>query len=74
VQFNFHCFHSIYKKYLLKQKIPAEHWRLTLVLLATQEAEIRRIAVPNQPEQISSQDLISTKPFIQKKKAGEGGW
>jgi hypothetical protein len=41
-----------------------------LVILATQEAEIRRIAIQSQPGQIVLQDPISKKPFTKKKK----GW
>jgi hypothetical protein len=33
------------------------------VILATQEAEITKIAVQSQPRQKSSQDPISKKPF-----------
>jgi hypothetical protein len=35
---------------------------LSPVILATQKAEIRRIAVQSQPEQKKLQDLISKKP------------
>jgi hypothetical protein len=38
----------------------AGHWWLTSVILATQEAEIRRIMVPNQPRQIV-REIISQK-------------
>jgi hypothetical protein len=41
-----------------------------LVILATQEAEIRRIAIQSQPGQIVLQDPISKKPFTKKKRAG----
>jgi hypothetical protein len=37
----------------------ARHWWLTPVILATQEAEIRRISVRSQPGQIVPQDPIS---------------
>jgi hypothetical protein len=40
----------------------ARHVWLTPVILATQEAEIRRIVVQSQP-QASSQDPFSKKPF-----------
>jgi hypothetical protein len=43
-------------------------WWLTPVILATQEAEIRRITVRSQPREIVPQDPIS-KIFIIKK-----GW
>jgi hypothetical protein len=36
----------------LKKDISAGHWWLMPVILATQQAEIRRIAVRSQPEQI----------------------
>jgi hypothetical protein len=39
------------------------------VILATQEADIRRIKVRNQPRKISSQDPISKKTLHKKK-----GW
>jgi hypothetical protein len=32
--------------------MPAEHWWLTPIILATQEAEFRRIMVQSQPRQI----------------------
>jgi hypothetical protein len=34
------------------------------IILATQEAEVRRIVVLSQAQANSSQDLISKKPFI----------
>jgi hypothetical protein len=37
---------------ILKKTKHARSWWLTLIILATQEAEIRRIAVGNQPRQI----------------------
>jgi hypothetical protein len=40
--------------------ILARHWWLTPVILATQEAEIRRILVPSQP---SSARTYLKKPF-----------
>jgi hypothetical protein len=41
---------------------PAGHQWLTLVILATQEVEIRRITVQSQPRQIVLQDLILKNP------------
>jgi hypothetical protein len=46
----------------------ARGWWLTLVILATQEAEIRRITVRRQPREIVHETLIS-KNASQKK-----GW
>jgi hypothetical protein len=39
---------------------------LTPVILATQEAETRRITVRSQPQANSSQDTILKKPFTKK--------
>jgi hypothetical protein len=39
---------------------------LTLVILATQKAEIGRIEVQSQPRQIVLKDSISKKPFTKK--------
>jgi hypothetical protein len=44
-------------------------WWLIPVILATQEAEIRRIMVRSQLGQIVLRDPISKKPFAKK-----GGW
>jgi hypothetical protein len=45
------------------------------VIPATQEAEIRRVAVRSQPMQISSQDPILKIPITQKKKKKiKKGW
>jgi hypothetical protein len=41
-------------------------WWLTPVILATQEAEIRRIVVRRQPRQIVLQDPILKKSFTKK--------
>jgi hypothetical protein len=46
----------------------AEHWWLIPVILATQEAKIRRIIVQSQPGQIV-QKILSRKKLITKK-----GW
>jgi hypothetical protein len=40
----------------------AEHRWLTPVILATQEEEIRRIAVPSQPRQIVQETLSQKNP------------
>jgi hypothetical protein len=48
-----------------KSLLKARHLWLTLVILATQEAEIRRIAVQSQPREIVLETL-SQKPFRKK--------
>jgi hypothetical protein len=48
----------------------ARHQWLTPVILATQEAEIRRIAVQSQSRQIVLKDPISKKKHIIKKYGG----
>jgi hypothetical protein len=50
----------------LKKICPIRHWWLKPVILATQEAEIRRIAVQSQSQANSSRDLISKKPMARK--------
>jgi hypothetical protein len=47
-----------------------QHWWLTPVILATQEAEIRRIAVRSQPGQIV-RETLSQKTLHQKRAGGE---
>jgi hypothetical protein len=51
----------------------ARHWWLTPIILATQEAEIRRITVRSQPPANSSGDPILKKP-ITKKKTKNSWW
>jgi hypothetical protein len=65
-----------FNKYLLKSKMllpcllqrykEAGHWWLTPVILATQEAEIRRIVVRSQFRANSLQDPISNKTITKK--------
>jgi hypothetical protein len=51
---------------LLASKNKARCWRLTSIILATQEAEIRRIAVRSHPGQIVPQGPISKKLITKK--------
>jgi hypothetical protein len=44
----------------------AGHWWLSPIILATQEAEIRRIAVPSQPGQIDCETLSQKCPTQKK--------
>jgi hypothetical protein len=48
-------------------------WWLTPVILATQEEEIKRIAVRSQPWGNSSEALSQKKPFTKKKKKKKKG-
>jgi hypothetical protein len=48
----------------LKEYIGAGHQWLAPVLLATQETEIRRTAVPSQPGQKVHETLSQKKPII----------
>jgi hypothetical protein len=50
------------KKKKKKERQIAGCWWLTPVILATQEAEIRRIAVQSQPKPYSMRDPISKRP------------
>jgi hypothetical protein len=55
-------------KYTIKEKmLPGSGW-LTPVILATQEAKIRRISVPSQPGQIVPEILFLKNPS--QKRAG----
>jgi hypothetical protein len=44
-------------KNVYQEKIRARHWVLIPVILATQEAEIKRIAVQSQPGQTVCENL-----------------
>jgi hypothetical protein len=62
-------FYSILYAYFVITKILksiASCWCLIPVILATQKAEIRRIEVQSQPEQIVLRDPILKKPFTKK--------
>jgi hypothetical protein len=63
------CGHApkiVKKKNLTKRITKDGHQWLTLVILATQEAEIRRIAVQNQAGQIVHETLSRTNPSPKK--------
>jgi hypothetical protein len=49
-----------------RKKWRARHQWLTLVTLATQEAEIRRISVQDQPGQIVHETYLKKKPHHKK--------
>jgi hypothetical protein len=46
-----------------KPHVPAGHWRLSPIILATQEAEIRKITVQSQPRQIVRKTLCQKNPL-----------
>jgi hypothetical protein len=50
----------------LKKHVSARCWWLMHIILATQEAEIRRIMVRSQPGQIVPRDPISNIPITKK--------
>jgi hypothetical protein len=52
-----------------RKKKSAGHWQLTPIILATQEAEIRRISVQSQPGQIV-RETLSLKNPSQKRPSG----
>jgi hypothetical protein len=60
-----------HSKVALKKKKRARHWWLTSVILASQEAEIWKIAAQSQPGKIVPQDPIS-KNSSQKRAGGVG--
>jgi hypothetical protein len=55
------CLNKTKKKKKKKERKAARHWWLTPVILATQEAEIRRIAVQRQHSQIDCKTLSPKK-------------
>jgi hypothetical protein len=58
------------QKSILKSYIWAGHRLLTPVILASQEAEIKRIKVWSQPREVSSRDPISKKTHYKKRAGG----
>jgi hypothetical protein len=53
-----------------KKGLLARHWWLTPVILATQEAEIRRTVVQSQPRKIVHETLSQKKKKPSQKKTG----
>jgi hypothetical protein len=53
-----------------KYSHPARHWWLTPVILATQEAEFRRMVVKASPGKWSPRPYLETNPSSKKKRAG----
>jgi hypothetical protein len=51
-----------YSPFMIKSSLRAGLWWFTPVILATQEAEIKRIAVQSQPRQIVRETLPQKKP------------
>jgi hypothetical protein len=58
--------HLHYSSKYIKKYFLAGHWWLTLVILATQQAEIRRIMVRSQPRQIIRETLSQKIPITKK--------
>jgi hypothetical protein len=54
------------KIFILKISFLTRHWWLTPVILATQEAEIRRLEVQSQPRQIVCKTLSRKKTITKK--------
>jgi hypothetical protein len=55
--------------HMQKKEVGGEHWCLTSVILATQEAEIRRVVIQSQPRQIVRETL--SRKNLHKKGLGE---
>jgi hypothetical protein len=61
---------SSYALFILKKLLARHQWLTPIILVATQEAEIRRIVVRSQPGEIVRETLSQKK----KKKITEKGW